>query len=141
MTEADAQAVMTARELLRVYNEHDVEGAKELFTPDAEFRALRSAIDGRVYRGPQGVVKFWFDTDDVWRSVRIESPEVCGRAGEALVVATIVLEAHGSGALTRRPVAIHIEVDEQGLCSRMVTLIDIESARRDFGNGCRPEPG
>ena len=130
-----------ARELIRAYNEHDVETGKALLAPDGEIYGLRYAIEGTVYRGPDGAERFWADLDDVWGRVRTEDQDVLERGDEALVVATLILEGRGSGARTERRIAVHLEVDEHGLVRRFLTLMDPEAALRDWDAGRRPEPG
>jgi ketosteroid isomerase-like protein len=128
------------RTLIAAYNGHDVELTKSLFAPEAEIYGLRSAVEGTAYRGEGAVERFWSDLDEVWGRVRVKDPEVLERGDEALVLSTLVLEGRGSGAVTERRVAVHVEVDMHGLISRFLTLIDVDAARDNFEAGRRPEP-
>ncbi|HEX6116842.1 MAG TPA: nuclear transport factor 2 family protein [Solirubrobacterales bacterium] len=129
------------RTMLVAFNEHDAELAKSLIAPDGEIHGLRAAVEGTVYRGAEGAARFWKDLDEVWGRVGAEDPEVIERGDEALVITTLVLQGRGSGVVTRRRLAVHVEIDEHGLISRFLTLIDADAARRDFEAGRRPEPG
>ncbi len=129
------------RTLISAYNHHDVELTSSLFAPDAEIYGLRSVVEGTAYRGEDAVERFWADLDEVWGRVRVEDPELLERGNEALVVSTLVLEGRGSGAVTERHVAVHVELDEHGLVTRFLTLMDVDAARRDFEAGRRPRAG
>lgn len=128
------------RTMISAYNDHDVELTKSLLAPEAEIYGLRSAVEGTSYRGADAVERFWADLDEVWGRVRVSDPELLERGNEALVVSTLVLEGRGSGAVTERRVAVHVELDNHGLITRFLTLIDVDAARRDFEAGRRPEP-
>ena len=129
------------RALMAAFNGHDVEAGRALIAPEGEVYGLRSVVEGTSYRGPEGAERFWADIDEVWGRIEVRDAELLERGDEGLVIATLILEGRGSGLTTERRVAVHVEVDEQGLITRFLTQIDPEAARADFEAGRRPEPG
>ena len=91
--------------------------AEELVAPDCEWTPLLSGIDGRTYRGPDGMVAFFGD----WLSSF--APRYEDRAfeqvGDGVVVArcTLMIEGRESGVGIDREVALVVEF-EGGLLQR-----------------------
>jgi ketosteroid isomerase-like protein len=88
--------VEVVRELAEAWKVDDRDAWLAIWDEAAEFYPLRSQLEGRSYRGHEGLRRFMTELDEVWDHVRFEVDEICD-AGEQ-VVALAHVRARGRRA-------------------------------------------
>jgi ketosteroid isomerase-like protein len=119
----------------------DVEALKQLLDPDAELHSRFGAVAGRVYRGHEGVDRWFADMQESFEAVE-QTPE---RFIEVDAERTIVLlrfrgRGRGSGAeIDQRFAAICTIREGKGV--RLETYDSLDEALEAAGIGSRPPSG
>ena len=101
-SEPSVHAIGTGRDTARAVSQRDIDTVKTLFAAfaDRDFEAAAGILDpsleirpaivggpeGAVYRGPDGMRRFWDDVDDAWAEFRIEAEEFRELDGAILVL-------------------------------------------------------
>ena len=95
------QNVELARRALEAYNAHDVEAFLAVFDPGIEFHSAFEAVGGGVYRGHDGMRRFFEELVDAWGEdgLHLES-EAYFDLGEH-TLAFYVAHGRGRGAARR----------------------------------------
>jgi ketosteroid isomerase-like protein len=75
-------------------NDHDAQAIADLSDPDLEFHSRFASVEGRVYRGKEGLEQYFADIDEAWGEATWELSEIVGWSGDDLVV---VIRTYGSG--------------------------------------------
>jgi ketosteroid isomerase-like protein len=125
--------VESLRRVVEAYNARDIDGFIAYFDPNGEFHAAFAVVGGGVYRGHDGVRKFFRDIEDAWGEENGLEPEAYFDLGEH-TLAFHVLRARGrhSGAEVTTPVA-HVMRWRDGLIVYAKSYVDKEEALRDLG--------
>jgi ketosteroid isomerase-like protein len=99
----------------------------DMFDPDVEF--VTGGIEPNTYRGPEGVVKGWFDFLGAWNDFRVESREFIPGTREGSYVVLVHLRGSGkeSGVPTESEAANVIWL-RAGKILRMELYWDREAA-------------
>lgn len=71
-----AENIEALRRLMAAFNERDLEGMAAGLSDDAELYPLRAQLEGKAYRGPEGVREMFADFDEDWEQLRVEIDEV-----------------------------------------------------------------
>ena len=66
-------------------NRRDAEAIQALFHPEFEFHSALAGVEGDIYRGVEGMRRYFLDVDATWEGFRIDLKEV-REAGEQLFV-------------------------------------------------------
>ena len=104
------ESVETARKAHETFNRGDRDAWLALCDEDAELYSLRSQLEGRPYRGHEGLRRFLVDLDEQWDYVRFGVREIRD-AGEQVVVLTDFRARGGtSGVELDFPVGMVIRV-------------------------------
>jgi len=84
---------------LAALNGRDADGMLAMAHPDVELHSRFVAVEGRVYRGREGIERYFADLADAFGDVEWELGEIVGWNGDRLVLSLIV-RGHGlsSGA-------------------------------------------
>jgi ketosteroid isomerase-like protein len=77
--------VMLAR-ALEALNARDVDALMMIVDPELEFRSRLTQVEGREYRGRQGIEDFLSDVDEAWADVAWSVDEIIGWRGDDLVL-------------------------------------------------------
>ncbi len=91
--------------MIDAYNRRDVDGGfAELLTSDFEWHpAIARALDGRVYRGREGVERFAADTSENWEELQNSAAEFRDLGDRVLVLGRLEGRGKGSGAPIDQP--------------------------------------
>jgi ketosteroid isomerase-like protein len=84
------------RQAADAWNDRDVERFIGLCHPDVEFRSVLTEVEGRIYKGPDGLRQYFADLQDAIADARIEVDEVDERGD--WVVARGTLRATGTAS-------------------------------------------
>ena len=98
MSEENVEVV---RQAFDAWNRGDHEALLRMWGEDAEFYPLRAQLEGRAYRGPDGLREFIDELADEWTDVRFEVDEIRD-AGEQMV---------GSGRFRARGRASGVDIN------------------------------
>ena len=108
-----SQAADVARHTHEVFNSGDFEGFVESWDPDCEYRpALEGGVQGGggVYRGHDGIRRWWRDMEEAWREWSTEIHEIRD-LGHQRVLVLGVFRAQGrhTGIAFESPLAQVVE--------------------------------
>jgi ketosteroid isomerase-like protein len=96
---ATASPEETVRRIVDAFNSRDLLEFARLVAPDVQIAPMRAAIDGTVYRGREGGLQFFADSDEAWERLEIEVEEIRTVDAETLLVfGTVRGLGRGSGA-------------------------------------------
>ena len=86
-------------EVLEAINARDTAHLMALVDPEIEFYSRLLQVDGRSYRGAEGMGRFFKEVDEVFEEARWELDEIIGGTGDDLVVVLRqILRGRASGA-------------------------------------------
>ena len=80
-----ASNVEVIRRLVEAFNARDLDLLLEGLQPDVELHPLRAQLEGKAYRGHEGMREMLADFDQDWESLHLE-PEEFKDAGDTVVV-------------------------------------------------------
>jgi hypothetical protein len=92
MAVEDVEALVD--EVIDALNRRDAEAIANLSDPELEFRSRFGAVEGRAYKGRDGLHEYITDIEEAWSEVTWELNRIVGWSEEDLVV---VLRTHGTG--------------------------------------------
>ena len=96
-------AIEIVRSALDAFNRRDLEELLELTDPGAEFWPLRSVLEGRPYRGHDGLREFFEDTKQEWSELTIEPEEWRDLGDTVLVIGHFHARGRSSGVELNSP--------------------------------------
>ena len=88
-----AENVQLIRKLVEALNDRDLDALVEHIEPDAELHPLRAQLEGKVYRGLDGVREMLADFDQDWEYVQVDAEEFRDADDEVVVLGRL----HGRG--------------------------------------------
>ena len=125
------QNVQQHRSLIEAFNERDLEAIIAKCDPRIEYHSVMTVPGGDVYKGHDGMRRFFRDMDDAWAQIRAE-PEAYFEVGEhTLLFYVLHGRGHQSGAEVAMPFAQVIRWRD-GFVLDLKIYADREIARRDF---------
>jgi hypothetical protein len=126
------QNVELHRSLIEAFNERDLEAIVAKSDPRIEYHSVMTVPGGDVYKGHDGMRRFFRDMDDAWGQIRAE-PEAYFDLGEHTLL-FYVLHGRGqqSGAEVAMPFAQVIGWRD-GLVLDLKIYAHREDALSDFG--------
>jgi ketosteroid isomerase-like protein len=80
-----AENVQIVRGLVEAFNDRDLDAMAQVMEPGAELYPLRAQLEGKVYRGYDGLREMLADFDQDWDFVRMDAEEF-REAGDQVVV-------------------------------------------------------
>ena len=91
--DVSAENIEVVRRLMAAFNERDVERMAADLSEDAELLPLRAQLEGKRYRGVQGVRQMFADLDEDWEALRIEVDDL--RDADERIAAVCRVQARG----------------------------------------------
>ena len=73
-----AENVQLIRRLVEAFNDRDLDAMVEHMQPDAELHPLRAQLEGKAYRGHDGLREMLADFDQDWEYVQMDARGVHG---------------------------------------------------------------
>jgi ketosteroid isomerase-like protein len=104
------------------FNRGDLDSAIEGFDPDIEWLGPDMLPEDQVYRGPDGVKRFWDSWRDVFDDFRIEIDEMIEAGDHVIVMARVAGRGKDSGAEVTTPSFAHVWTIRDELMVRMEML-------------------
>ncbi|MGH2992340.1 MAG: nuclear transport factor 2 family protein [Solirubrobacterales bacterium] len=104
------ESIETARDAVDAFNRDDREAWIALCDEDAELYSLRSQLEGRPYRGHEGMRQFLVDADQDWENLRIDVREIRDAGSEVVVLADFRARGGTSGVELDFPVGMVVRV-------------------------------
>jgi ketosteroid isomerase-like protein len=98
--------VELARAVIDGWNRGDYDAWIEAFDDDCEFRPLRAQLEGRPYRGHDGLRQFAHDLTLEWRQVRFALNEIRDVGDQVVVLARFHARGRASGADLDVPIGV-----------------------------------
>jgi ketosteroid isomerase-like protein len=105
-----------------------------LADPDFEMDLTERVLNPATYRGPEGLLRFLGEIDELWTSMEMEVERVLGRGDEVLAVLLVKLRGRGSGVELESRIAQTWTLRD-GKLLRMRLRVDAEAAVADFEAG------
>lgn len=89
----------TIRRIVVAFNQRDLTEFARLVAPEVEIAPMRTALDGTVYQGRAGGLRFFADSDEAWETLSVEVHEIRSLDDDtALVFGTVRGLGRESGA-------------------------------------------
>ncbi len=89
------------REAYKAINARDIEAAaafaEALTDPTIEVRSRFAGVEGRVYRGREGIQQWFTDTEETWETIE-QTPERFVEAGPDRTIAVVRFKARGKSS-------------------------------------------
>jgi uncharacterized protein len=90
--------VEVVKDVFAAFNDREFDAATACFHPETEVRpAIVGGPEGVVYRGRDGVRRFFADIDTAWADFRVEPQEFRDLGSEVLVLGRAYARGRGSG--------------------------------------------
>jgi ketosteroid isomerase-like protein len=124
--------VELVRQLLQAFNERDLEAFVALTAPDFEWSPSVVAVDGEVFRGPEGIETYFGRMADAWAEFKTLADEMRDLGERVLVVGRLRGVGLSSGAPVEVPLSILYDVRD-GRITRMHSFLDPDEALRAAG--------
>jgi ketosteroid isomerase-like protein len=120
---AASRNIENTRGALEAFNRRDPEAYIAYVREDYEWRPfLFAAVEGGVYRGHEGVRKWFANLDESFESFSLEVSEMRDLGDRLLVTGTLHVRGRGSGVPVESAVGIVADVDSDGLARRGVAF-------------------
>jgi ketosteroid isomerase-like protein len=92
------ETVQVVRSLFAAFAKRDLQAAAGVLDPDVEVRpAIVGGPEGVVYRGLDGMSRFWADIDAAWAGFQIRAEEFRELDGDVVVLGRAVASGRASG--------------------------------------------
>jgi ketosteroid isomerase-like protein len=98
--------VSLASETFDAWNRGDYEAWIDVFDSECEFWPLRAQLEGRPYRGHDGLRLFIADFNEEWEHVRFVLTEIHDAGDRLAAVARIEARGRASGAQIQIPIGM-----------------------------------
>jgi ketosteroid isomerase-like protein len=85
------------RRLIELLDARDAPGIAEIVHPQFEFVSLLASVEGRRYRGVDGLREYFADVEQAWEGVRFELEELKDGGELALLAIRVYGRARASG--------------------------------------------
>jgi ketosteroid isomerase-like protein len=124
--------VDVVRRFLDAFNARDADLLISLSTEDCELRPFRAQLEGRVYRGHDGIREYLRDMDEDWETFRIDAVEFHDRGERVAMVGRVNARGRGSSMEIESTAGFVHELD-QGRIRRLTSHSDVEAALKAAG--------
>jgi ketosteroid isomerase-like protein len=129
-----AQNVQIIRQMVEAFNERDFEGMAQNMEPDAELYPLRAQLEGKIYRGHDGLREMLADFDQDWEFVRMDAEEYREAGDHVVVLGRLGARGRTSGVDLDVPMAFVWRLRE-GKVVHARSFSEQAEALRDAGLG------
>jgi ketosteroid isomerase-like protein len=124
--------VETAKQAIDAFNETDIDAFTALTTPDFEWSPSMVAIEGEIFRGPDGIEKYFGSLNNAWERFHILRDGF--RDGADLVIMLGRLEGRGKASGVQVVESLGMVFDfRDGEISRIRGYLDHGEALRAAG--------
>ena len=93
-----ASNVEVIRRLVEAFNDRDLEAMFKELQPDAELHPLRAQLEGKAYRGHEGLREMLADFDEDWEFVQMDPDELRDAGDTVVVLGRLQARGRTSGA-------------------------------------------
>ena len=124
--------VQVVRIFTEAFNAGDIDAVIACCDPNVEFHSTFAAVGGGIYRGHDGVRKWWLDLKEIWGEELRSDLETLFDVGESMLVFT-VLRGRGqqSGVDVELPAAMVVRFRD-GLLVKLKGYSHREDALKDL---------
>jgi ketosteroid isomerase-like protein len=98
--------VQIIRRLLHAFNDRDLEALLPGIHPEAEIQSLRAQLEGRAYRGHEGMRQMLADLDDDWTFVQMDGEDFREADDQVVMLGRLRARGRASGVDLDVPVAV-----------------------------------
>ena len=91
-----AENVDSVRRFVAAFNERDFESMAPELSEDAELYPLRAQLEGKSYRGIEGVREMFADFDEDWEHLRLEVDEIRDAGDQVVAVGHLLSRGRAS---------------------------------------------
>ena len=128
MTRAASQSnLANIRKGLDAFNRKDLEGIMETCHEDAEFRPIRTLLEGSSYRGEAGLRQFLADMTEEWEEFEVRPDEIRDFGDKVLVLGRMHAKGRASGVEADWPIGWVCDM-RYGRTARLQAYTDLEEA-------------
>jgi ketosteroid isomerase-like protein len=120
------------RRALSAFNAREVERFIGLTTPDFEWLPSMSPIEGKEFRGPEGIRSYFDGLGKVWERFQVQPSEVRPHAQGLLVLGRLEGRGRGSGVQVDSPLGMAFDLRGEAL-SRIRGYLDRATALEAVG--------
>jgi ketosteroid isomerase-like protein len=92
-----AENVQIIRRLAEAFNDRDLDAMDRDIDPGAEIYPMRAQLEGKAYRGPDGVREMLADFDQDWELVRMDPDEFRDAGDQVVVLGRLRARGRASG--------------------------------------------
>ena len=103
MSTENAQIV---RRLLEAFNDRDLDAMLAGIHPDAELQSLRAQLEGKAYRGHEGVRQMLADFDEDWTFVRMDATDFREAGDQVVMLGRLHARGRASGVDLDVPIGV-----------------------------------
>jgi ketosteroid isomerase-like protein len=96
--------VEIVRRLVQAFNDRDLDAMLEVTDPQAELQSLRAQLEGKAYRGHDGVRQMLADFDQDWDFLQMAPEEFREADDEVVVLGRLRARGRASGVDLEVPV-------------------------------------
>lgn len=121
------------RGVYAAWNRADIDTLVSYYSPDAEIRPLLSDLGGDVYRGHDGVRRWYLDANEPWDRLLAEPEEIVVQGDVVVIDVRVRAHGHHSG-MDLDTHMVHVALMEGDRLLRVDGYASEEHARRALGN-------
>lgn len=125
--------VETARRIAEKFNARDNDGLLELLDPDVEWVPIMAALEGRVYRGHEGVLRWLDDLESDWDEFQTRPDEFHDLGDRVLALGSWYARGRASGIEFENQPASWLWQFKAGRAIRLRTYTDRAEALEAAG--------
>jgi ketosteroid isomerase-like protein len=125
--------VELAKRAIDAFNRRDLSAYDDLFTADFEwFSVFAGSVEGVVYRGREGIERYFGEISDTWEEFRAVAGEYRDLGDRVLLLGRFEGRGKGSGVPVNAPLGTLYDF-RGGKCSRSRVYLDHGEAMRAAG--------
>src|SRR5438552_812861 len=126
------QNVETAERAIDAFNRSDIDAFAALTTPDFEWFPAMGAVEGEVFRGREGIEKYFASLNNAWEKFQILRDRFRDLADLVIMLGRLEGHGKGSGVPVDGPLGIVFDL-RGGKVSRIRAYLDHGDALRAAG--------
>jgi ketosteroid isomerase-like protein len=101
-----AQNVQIVRRLVDAFNDRDLDAMLPLVHPEAELQSLRAQLEGRAYRGHDGVRRMLADFEEDWTFARMDAEDFREADDQVVMLGRLSARGRASGVDLDVPIGV-----------------------------------
>jgi len=111
--------------------QRDFAALTEVADPEFEMDLTERVLNPATYRGPEGLLRFLGEIEDLWSAMDMDVERMLERGDEVLAVLMVTLQGRGSGVELESRIAQEWTLRD-GKLLRMRLRVDAEAAVAEF---------